>query len=334
MTLAHRADARASTVPGLSLCVAAGLVSLLLHGVLPQVSPLLLAIALGVVVANVRTLPETMASGVAVAGRRLLRVGIVLLGLSVPLQAVLALGAGVLLLVVAVVAGGIILTLACGKALGVPPAQRLLIACGFSICGAAAVAAVSGVVDADDEDTAAAIALVVVFGTAMIGVAPLLGAALGLGFDARGVLAGASIHEVAQVVAAGGVIGSGALAVAVLVKLARVLLLAPVMAGIGLWQRRQSRDRSTGGQQPPLVPLFVVGFLAAVTARSFGVLPQGVLDVAAQVQTLLLATAMFALGLGVRVSGLRRLGPRPVVLGALSTAMVTAIASIGVLAIG
>lgn len=334
MPLAHRADTRSSTAPGLLLCVAAGLVSVLLHGVLPQVSPLLLAIALGVVVANVRTLPEATAPGVAVAGRRLLRVGIVLLGLSVPLQAVLALGPGVLLLVLAVVAGGIALTLACGKALGVPPVQRLLIACGFSICGAAAVAAVTGVVDADDEDAAAAIALVVVFGTAMIGVAPLLGAALGLGFDARGVLAGASIHEVAQVVAAGGVIGSGALAVAVLVKLARVLLLAPVMAGVGLWQRRQSRGRSTGGQQPPLVPLFVVGFLVAVVARSVGVLPQGVLDAVAQVQTLLLATAMFALGLGVRISGLRRLGPRPVVLGALSTAMVTVIASIGVLAIG
>ena len=334
MTLTSRADVRSSTVPGLLLCLAAGLVSVLLHGVLPQVSPLLLAIALGVVVANVRTLPAATAPGVAVAGRRLLRVGIVLLGLSVPLQAVLALGPGVLLLVLAVVAGGITLTLAWGKALGVPPAQRLLIACGFSICGAAAVAAVTGVVDADDEDTAAAIALVVVFGTAMIGVAPLLGAALGLGFEARGVLAGASIHEVAQVVAAGGVIGSGALAVAVLVKLARVLLLAPVMAGIGLWQRRQSAGRSAGGQQPPLMPLFVVGFLVAVAARSVGVLPQGVLDAAAQVQTLLLATAMFALGLGVRVSGLRRVGPRPFVLGALSTAMVTAIASIGVLAIG
>ncbi|KGN39282.1 YeiH family protein [Knoellia subterranea] len=332
MSAAPSAPTRA--LPGLVLCLIGGLLALGVHHLVPALSTLLVAILLGIGAANTLGVSTTLAPGVAVASRRVLRWGIVLLGLSVPLQAVLALGPGVLAVVVGVVAGGIVLTLAWGKALGVPPTQRLLIACGFSICGAAAVAAVDGVIDADEEDVAGSVALVVVFGSLMIGLAPLLGLALGLGPEARGVLAGASIHEVAQVVAAGGIIGSGALAVAVLVKLARVVLLAPVMAGISLWRRTQNRDRGATGTLPPIVPLFVVGFLAAVAIRSSFDVPAAARDVAATVQTLLLATAMFALGMGVRIAGLRRLGGRTVLLGAVSTATVTVIATGGVLLVG
>lgn len=150
-----------------------------------------------------------------------------------------------------------------------------------------------------------------------------------------GILAGGSIHEVAQVVAAGGMIGGGALAVATVVKLARVLMLAPVMAYLGVVRRRRSREtgvhEDTVGRQPPLVPVFVIGFLAAVAVRSSGLLPDVVLEHAALVQSALLTTAMFGLGLGVRVGLLRSIGLRPFVLAAASTLWVVLITLVGVL---
>ena len=133
----------------------------------------------------------------------------------------------------AIVAGGLLGTVLLGRLLRVPSGLSLLIACGFSICGAAAVAGAAGVTDPDDEaeeDTITAVALVVIFGTLMIALVPLLANLLGLGSETAGMWAGGSIHEIAQVVAVGGIIGGGALTVAVIVKLARVLLLAPVVA--------------------------------------------------------------------------------------------------------
>lgn len=317
-----------SFLPGLGLALGAGLLVVLLHQVVPALSPLLVAILLGVVITNVWTLPAVLQPGIAVAGKRVLRIGIVVLGLQLSLRDIAGLGAGVLLVVVAVVFGGIATSLLWGHLLGVPLAQRILIACGFSICGAAAVAAADGVIDAEEEEVATGIALVVLFGTLMIPIAPLVGSLLGFDLDGRATFAGASVHEVAQVVAAGGIIGGGALAGAVLVKLARVLMLAPVLAGLGLWHRRHSA--STGGTRPPLVPLFVVGFLVAVLLRSFGNLPDVAISGANTLQTFLLAAAMFALGLGVRVSALRKVGGRTLVLGVLSTVSVATIAAVGV----
>ena len=145
-------------------------------------------------------------------------------------------------------------------------AKRMLIAGGFSICGAAAVAAVDGVIQTDkDEEVVTAVALVVVFGTLMIPFVPFASSLLGFSSGEAGLWAGASTHEVAQVVAAGGVIGGGALAVAVIVKLARVLLLAPVMAVVGVAHRRRT-GADASGKRPPLVPLFVLAFLIGANA--------------------------------------------------------------------
>lgn len=318
--------------PGLALALAAAGVALLVQQVLPTVSPLLVAIVLGVTLTNVWRIPDVFDPGLKIAGKRLLRLGIVVLGLQLALGDILALGPGMIVVVLLIVGLGIGGTLLMGKVLGVSPMQRLLIACGFSICGAAAVAAVDGAVDADEEDAAMAIGLVVVFGTVMIGVAPAVLGLLHLTSRQEGLIAGGSIHEVAQVVAAGGIIGGGALAVAVVTKLARVLMLAPVILVIGLARRRGARP--VDGTRPALVPLFVVGFLAAAMARTFLPLGASVLDGGKLLQTVLLSAAMFALGCGVRINTLRQVGGRPVVLGALSTVWVFAVATAGVLLIG
>ncbi|WP_316249011.1 putative sulfate exporter family transporter [Brachybacterium sp. Z12] len=113
-----------------------------------------------------------------------------------------------------------------------------------------------------------------------------------------------------------------------IVKLARVLMLAPVMATLSLQQRREGMAE---GKRPPLVPLFVLGFLAMVVLRSVAPLPAPVLEIGAMLQTGLLAAAMFALGTGVRVRRLLQVGPRPFALAALSTLLVASLALGGVL---
>lgn len=316
--------------PGLLLCAAAVAISMAVNHLLPSVSPLIIAIVLGIGLTNVISLPEAVSPGITLAAKKLLRLGIVFLGLKLALSDIIGLGAPMLLVIVCVVAGGILGTVLMGRFMKVRPAQALLIGCGFSICGAAAVAGVEGVTDSEEEDVVTGVALVVIFGTVMIPVIPLLGSVLGMTAELNGFWAGASIHEIAQVVAAGGVIGGGALAAAVMVKLARILMLAPVVAVLSLRQRRRGSDTATEHKRPAIVPLFIVAFLAMVVLRSTVDLPSSVLDAGNLVQTALLAAAMFGLGCGVKIRNLARVGVRPFLLAIASTVWVAAIAFIGI----
>ena len=364
------AGSRASIWPGLLFAAAGVAVAYAVSAPFDMVGPMVAAIVLGVVVGNVARVPSVLEPGLAVASKRVLRIGIVVLGLRLSLHDVAGLGAGMILTVIAVVAGGIVTGVAIGRALGIGRRQRLLIACGIAICGAAAVAAVAGVFggradggkvsDGEDdgdrgrdggkaganaegagepglrESVAAAIALVVVFGTLMIALVPMLGHALGLTDMEVGMWGGASVHEVAQVVAIGGSVGGAALGAAVVIKLGRVLMLAPVMAILGVVERRRIRAAGGGGDVdlPPIMPLFVAGFLAMVAVRSTGVVPQGVLDAAGVAEQLLLGAAMFALGVGVRFSLIRKVGGAPVVMAAAATVVVAVIGLAGVLLAG
>lgn len=331
---ADPAGAATSVWPGLLLCLAAAAVAYGVQQMIPGLSALLVAILLGVLVSHAVRLPQVLKPGIKVAAKRVLRIGIVLLGLQLALNDILDLGWAMLGVVVVIVAGGLVGTVWLGRLLRLPTAQALLIGCGFSICGAAAVAGVEGIIEREDEDVATAIALVVVFGTLMIGIAPLALALFGdLSTYDQGLIAGGSIHEVAQVVAAGGLIGGGALSAAVVVKLARVLMLAPVVTVLGLLERRRTAGAAPGSDaaRPPLVPLFVAGFLAAALLRTFVPMPGLALATGEQLQVLLLSAAMFALGLGVHVSMLRKAGIRSFALGGLSTILVASIATGGVL---
>lgn len=318
----------AALVPGVALCALGATVALIAGRFTSAVSPLLIAIVAGAVLANTVSLPAKFQPGLAFSAKRLLRVGIALLGLQLMFSDIVGLGWGVIAVVVAIVFLGIAGTMYAGKLLGLSWSQRILIACGFSICGAAAVAAADGVVNAREEELLTAVALVVIFGTLMIPTIPLLADAFGMNEIEAGMWAGGSIHEVAQVVAAGSALGATALGVATVVKLARVLMLAPVMAFLSIRQRTMVDNTAT--KRPPLIPLFVVAFIGCMGLRSTGMLPNELLGLAKTVQTALLAAAMFALGLGVRLSVIRGVGARPFVLAAISTVWVATIAYVGV----
>ena len=328
------AAATTPLLPGLGLALVVTLLAMGVNRLMPTVSPLLIAVVVGAVLANLAPIPAQLRPGLTFSSKKLLRVGIALLGLQLMFSDIFGLGWGVIAMVVAIVGLGIAGTMFFGRLLGLSWTQRVLIACGFSICGAAAVAAVDGVIDAKEEEVLTAVALVVVFGTLMIPTVPMLARVFGLGETDAGMWAGGSIHEVAQVIAAGGAIGGAGLAVAAIVKLARVLMLAPVMAVLGVRARRMSAGAATDAKRPPLVPLFVLSFVACAALRSTGVLPEELLHQAKLVQTGLLTAAMFALGTGVHVATIKKVGGRPLVLAAVSTGWVASIALVGVLLVG
>ena len=207
-------------------------------------------------------------------------------------------------------------------------------ATGYSICGASAIAAMDGVVHAEEEETAYAIALVTLCGTLSILVLPVVAGWTGLSGEAFGTWVGGSVHDVGQVVATASQDGQAAVAAATVVKLTRVVLLAPLVACVAL-RRRALAGSSTGGtavdedRRPPLLPLFVIGFLAAIVVRSTGILTAGGLDALATVEKLVLTVALVGLGMGVRIDRLRRLGGRPLLLGLLAWPLVAGVAYAG-----
>ncbi|MDN5770448.1 MAG: putative sulfate exporter family transporter, partial [Microlunatus sp.] len=319
-------------LPGVAFAAAGTAVAFAVNLVVPFLSPLTAGVLLGVVLANLGWVPTQVRPGLAVSTRRLLRAGVVFLGLQLSLVELAGLGVPLLVVVVVTVVFGFLATRWIGVRLGVSRNLSLLTASGFSICGASAIAAMEGASDADEDEVATAIALVTIFGTIAMFGWPLLQPLLGLGDEAYGAWSGASVHEVAQVVAAASPAGAAALATAVVVKLARVIMLAPLVAVVAYLARRRSHaERDPSGRRPPLVPLFVLGFLAMVVLRTTGVVPQNVLDVTKILTTALLAAALFGLGTGVRVRVLLSTGPRALALGAISTVVLAAVAYAGVL---
>ena len=299
-------------------------VALAISTAAPLLGPLLVALVIGVVAANTPGVSRHVVGTAPRLDRFLLRSGIVLLGLKVAVTDILALGAPGIAVVLATVVTTYAATQVVGRLLGLERELVTLVAAGFSICGAAAIAAVESSVRARPKDVALAVALVTVFGTVMIGAIPALGHLLGLTDEQTAIWAGASIHEVAQVLAAASLIGAGGatvLATATTVKLARVSLLAPVQ----VVSARMCRSEGTT-RRGPLVPLFLVGFLLAVALRTTGVLPQGVLDVAGSVTTLLLSAAMFGLGTGIVARHLWPVPVRALLLATIATLVATTVA--------
>jgi len=300
---------------------------MLINHFFSSLSALLLAIIIGALWRNLVPVAQRVEAGVSISSKTLLRLGIVFMGFQLSLQSMLSLGPGVLLVVLCSVMITFLLTAWIGKLLGLELQQRLLIAIGFSICGAAAVAGAQGSVKAKEHQVATAVGLVVLFGTLMIPALPALSLLMGLDDRGAGMLIGASTHEVAQVVAAAGSVSATALSVAVTVKLARVLLLAPIVAGVGFFMR--SKHQVQGLDAPPLVPGFIIGFILAMLVRTSLDLPADILSIASLIQTLLLSSAMFALGLGVHLRSIFSKGGKSLLLGLIATTIIMTVAATG-----
>jgi uncharacterized integral membrane protein (TIGR00698 family) len=294
------------------------------HGI----SALVLAIVLGMLVGN--TVYPRMGAwagpGVNFAKNTLLRLGIILYGLRLTFQDIGHVGLGGVLIDALVVCTTFGLACWLGtRVFGIDRKTAILIGAGSSICGAAAVLATEPVVRARAEQVAVAVATVVVFGTVAIFVYPslyrlnLAHPVLPVSPTAYGLYAGSTIHEVAQVVAAGTAVDHDAADTAVIAKMVRVMMLAPFLVALSWWLTRTGAEATQAGARRGRVaiPWFALGFVAVAGINSLAILPAPLVELALELDMVLLAMAMGALGLTTHVSALRTAGVRPLGLAAM-----------------
>jgi uncharacterized integral membrane protein (TIGR00698 family) len=319
---------RAPWIPGVAVAALGAAAGYGVHLLLPGLPWLTASLILGVIAGCIPpfrpALDGPLKPGLAIASRRLLRVGIVVLGLKLSLADVAALGWLAILLIVALVALSFVITWGIGRLFRLEGDQAVLMAAGFSICGVSAVGAMSAARGSDERDQGTPIALVTLYGTLAIVVLPLLAGALHLSTLQFGHWVGASVHDVGQVVATAQTAGAAALAIAVVVKLTRVLMLAPMVAIASISTR--VRGTATTAKRPPIVPLFIVGFVVAVLVRTFVPLPDAVLTAADILQSALLACALFAIGASLRLERLVRSGPRAIAAGLVAWVVILGLA--------
>jgi len=284
-------------------------------------SPMISAIFVGMLFANVVGTNSSSGSGVSLSGKRLLRLAVALLGFQISFAQFVDIGARGIAFAAISLGATFIFTLWMGRLLRVDRELVRLLAAGTSVCGASAIAATSSVSNADDEDVAYAVACITLFGTIAMFLFPFVALFAGVSDHTYGLWIGLSVHEVAQVVGAGFQGGVEAGEVAVVTKLARVMMLAPLIICLSIFLSR-SQKRSGKAPRGQLVPLFVVGFLSLAVVNSLGAVPDVVREPIVAATPVLLTAAMAALGLGTSVAKLKRYGSRPLLLGFMASVFI------------
>lgn len=323
-------SSRGRLLPGLGLSVLLAICAIQLGGIgwlqTHGIGALTAAIALGILVGNTLYPRIAPAAGVGVtfSKQTLLRAGVVLFGLRLTLHDIGQVGAAGVLIDALVVVSTFTLAATLGTRLfRLDRETSMLIGAGSAICGAAAVMATEPVVRAKADHVAIAVSTVVVFGTAAMLLYPTLYALMPhrltpVGARAFGIYTGSTIHEVAQVFAAGRSVNETVANTAVITKMVRVMMLAPFLMGLSAWIARGAEHRSGGHQAHATnIPWFAVAFVGVVLFNSLGLLSPQVLSAATTADTVLLATAIAALGLTTDISAIRAAGPKPLWLGAM-----------------
>lgn len=310
--------------PGLAIAVAVAVAAFLLAR-LPTfasagLSALTLAIILGAALGNVahhRLAGPSTVPGLHFAQKTLLRVGVALYGLNLSLAQILRVGPAAIVVDLFIVGS----TIAVGWWIGYRWLRMdrdtvLLASSGSAICGAAAVIATETVIGAAPHKTSAAVGQVVLFGSIAMLVYPLLFGVLGVGREPFGIYVGSTVHEVAQVVAVGKTVGGVAAENAVIVKMIRVMLLAPFLIVLGRFVRRTDNAVGAAARRPGL-PAFAIWFIVITVAHPYLGIPGTVLAALRQLDIYLLAAAMAALGLDTTIQKLKVAGKEAVLLGAI-----------------
>lgn len=333
-------------LPGLLTALAIGLFSRLISSLIVirgshPVSEVILAIVFGLLVNLALPFVRPVISpGATFALKRLLRLGIVLLGLGLSLPAVLKAGVSSLLIIVICVASALLVTALLGRALGVKERLATLIAVGTGICGATAIVAAAPAIEADEDEVCYSIAVITVFGVLAIFLYPLIGRLLALTDSQFGTWTGIAVHETAQVVAAGFAFSDAAGKVATVVKLTRTTLLAPLVLFLAARHASQAATNGKKVDVKSMIPWFIGGFLAlallrsagdaALTGTAFAIAWAALKSWVNYAAKLLIVTAMAAVGLSSSLEVFRTTGLRPLFIGLVASVLIGA-ASLGMI---
>ncbi|MBR0758220.1 putative sulfate exporter family transporter [Bradyrhizobium jicamae] len=308
-----------SLIPGILLC---GLITVISLGIQaieerafdhPYIEALVVAILLGMAVRTAWQPSERWRSGIAFSAKQLLEVAVMLLGASISFAAILASGYLLIAAIAATVAIMLAVSYGLSRMLGLPTKLSILIACGNSICGNSAIAAVAPIIEADGDDIASSISFTAILGVLMVLGLPLLIPLLKLSATQYGILAGLTVYAVPQVLAATVPAGIVSTQIGTLVKLVRVLMLGPIVIALSLFvaRRRKAGSAKAAAISPfKLVPWFIIGFLVLAALRSFQLVPDVAIAPVTKTAAILTVLSMAALGLGVDVRVLSTVGGR------------------------
>ncbi|MCL2872325.1 MAG: putative sulfate exporter family transporter [Betaproteobacteria bacterium] len=313
-------------MPGIALTFAIAVIATLLRYIpgVATFSSLILAIIIGIAFHNLVKTPIVCIPGVKFSMRFILRFAIILYGLQLTITDIASVGVQGFLAVSFTLAATFVFTVWVGRWMGVERKLAELVGAGTAVCGAAAVVATNTVTQGSEEDVAYGVACVTVYGTIAMFLYPLLPPLLHLDARGFGLWSGSSIHEVAQVVATSVQNGPVSAEFALISKLTRVALLAPLVLCLGFLRSRGNTD-SNRASAP--VPWFVFGFLAMVVVNSFVAIPAPVKSPLITYATpFLLAMATAAMGLETDIRKLKAKGLKPLLLGGLAWLFIAALA--------
>ncbi|MFF6995770.1 YeiH family protein [Streptomyces sp. NPDC008313] len=318
-------------LPGLAAAAAIAAVATAAGGRYPLVGGPVAGIVIGVAVAAVRRPGRRLQPGITVASKFVLQLSVVLLGCQLSLTQVVRVGGSSL----PVMLGSLVACLAAayfvGRRLGIGRDLRTLIGVGTGVCGASAIAAVTPVIGAASAEVAYAVSTIFLFNIVAVLVFPLLGHLLDMSQQSFGLFAGTAVNDTSSVVAAAATYGDEAGQYAVVVKLTRTLLIIPICLWLAALTKRRDLVGETDRPAPAprlnvlkLVPWFLVGFLLTALANTLGLIPSQAHSGLTTLCVFLITMALSAIGLTTDLRGLRRAGPRPLLLGACLWIVVSA----------
>ena len=271
------------------------------------ISPLFFSMVLGILLGN--AMDWRKGKGAATfASRKCLRLGVVFLGLQISISKFIEVGPRGLLAVALIVATVFLSLRYLSKRIGLTDSLGTLIAGGFAICGATAIAAISSTRKSEERDVSYAVAIVTVCGTLSVFVIPVLATLIGLSDATAGAWIGAAVHDVGQVIATASLMGSEALDSAVIVKLTRVVLLIPLILLL-------ARGSGGSGSMRKATPTFVFAFVACALLVNALSLPDSIINIGKESSKILLSIGLFGMGLSVKWAQIRALGAKPLLFG-------------------
>lgn len=301
-------------IPGIALSLLVAVAAFYLGKAAPLVGGPVFGILLGLVLGSIRRPSSRFVPGIQFSSKQLLQLAIVIMGFTLPLHQVWATGSESLVVMLSTLAVCLVGAFLIGKALGVSDSLTMLVGSGTGICGASAIAAVSSVIDAEQEDVAYSISTVFFFNVVAVVIFPALGHLLGFSQKAFGLWAGTAINDTSSVVAAAYSYGKAAGDYATVVKLSRATMIIPISLGFAAWRSLRSGAQSKVNWMK-LIPWFIVWFLAASVARSL--VPALALPWVPDLAKFLIIVALSAVGLGSDIRAIAKTGWRPLALGAM-----------------
>ncbi|OWZ84676.1 YeiH family protein [Natranaerobius trueperi] len=296
-------------VSGIVLTFLIAIIALTVNFIYSPISPVLIAVFLGIIIKNSAYLPKNTEPGIKYSAKKLLKLGIILLGVRLSFFDILNLGFSSLLIIIICILLALSLVINLSRFIGVPKKLATLIAIGTAICGNTAIVASAPVIKAKEEEVAFAVATITVFGLSAIIIYPLIGGFIGLTQVEFGTWAGTAINDTGQVIASGFLYGDKAGEVSTIVKLTRNIFLAPVVFLFShLTVKNEASKEDIKVDYTAIFPWFVVGFLGMALLRTTGILPETLISTISFLSDLLIVMALAGIGLGIQLSSLKGLG--------------------------